>query len=88
MCLAHWHMLPISHPQHVLNISTINITSLKIISMLSTDNNVTIQHNKYANKIFQQLNNSQIFNKYRTGSHTDPPSYYTFGHINLTFSTI
>ena len=72
MHLAHWHTLPILHLQHISNISTINITRYKIISMLLKGSRVKIQHIKYANKIFQQKSNAEKFNKYRIGSHADP----------------
>ena len=72
MHLAHWHTLPISHFYHISNIFHISTIHHKIISMLLTDNRISIQHIKYANKFLEQLNNLQIFNKYNTGSHLDP----------------
>ena len=43
------------------------------ILMPSTDSRVTMQHVKYTNKYFEQSSNSQIFNKYKTGSLPDTP---------------
>ena len=65
-CLAHWHTLPILHLHHIFHISTIHH---RIISVLLTNSRVTIQHIKHANIFLEQLNNSQIFNKYSFASH-------------------
>ena len=72
MLLAHWHTLPISHLHHISNIFHKSTFHHRNISMLSTDNRVTMQHIKHANKFLEQLNNTEKVNKYNTGSHPDP----------------
>ena len=46
--------------------------------MLSTVNRVKMQHIRHINKYFEQSSNSQIFNKYKSGSRldADPPLHW------------
>ena len=53
MRLAHWHTLPISHLQHISNIFHTSTIHHRNISMLLTNNRISIQHIKYANNFFK-----------------------------------